>query len=494
MSGQTIYQRIVEYAHKFPDHIALVESDQSFITYGDLVRQSTRIAAYLTTNNITNGSRVALLVPKNKDAIVIILAVMLCEATYIPLDTHAPHERTRALISDIAPHALIASPETFPSDIPCQFQNGFSTLLTSNLGISFFSEEKNKFDIAQILYTSGSTGSPKGVCLSSQNILHFVNWSLNYFSIPSQNRLTSIAPLHFDLSTFDIWTGLNAGAQILLLDESIVKNARLLVACMNTWNPHIVYATPSTWRIMYEYGKPDNTSFSALQHFLFAGEIFVPQALHNWINILPKTRFHNLYGPTETNVCTAYEIEQPIDSERQTPYPIGKIIAGLEYKIGSNEIANSGELYISGPSVFSGYWNQEEKTNHVFDFSEGKRWYKTGDWVREENGALIFLGRIDRMLKKQGYRIEPAEIEQCLERHPDILEAAVMGEKTTDHFIILCAFVATGKKIAPDLSALKQYLAQHLPAYMIPEKFIFSEVLPKSSNGKIDFQTLNQRP
>jgi amino acid adenylation domain-containing protein len=494
VSGQTIYQGIVEYAHKFPDHIALVEPDQSFLTYADLIRQSTSIAKHLSANNITKGSRVAFLVPKNKEAIVLLLAVLLCDATYIPLDIHAPHARTRALISDISPHALIAAPEAFPSDIPCQFQNGFSTHLTSNLGISFFSEEKNKFDIAQILYTSGSTGSPKGVCLSSQNILHFVNWSLNYFSFTPQNRFTSIAPLHFDLSTFDIWTGLNAGAQILLLDESTVKNARLLVACMNTWNPHVVYATPSTWRIMHEYGKIDSTTFSALQHFLFAGEVFVPQALHNWINMLPKTRFHNLYGPTETNVCTAYEIKQPVNNAKQTPYPIGKIIDGLEYKIVSAEIPNTGELYISGPAVFSGYWNQEEKTNHVFDFSEGKRWYKTGDWVQEENGELIFLGRIDRMIKKQGYRIEPLEIEQCLERHPDILEAAVIAENTTDHFIMLCAFIATGKKTAPDLVSLKNYIATQIPAYMIPDKFIFSEMLPRNSSGKIDFQILSQRP
>ncbi|MGL4597699.1 MAG: amino acid adenylation domain-containing protein [Bacteroidia bacterium] len=490
MSTQTIYQRIREYAEKFPDHIALVEPDQSFLSYTELIRHSSNIAAYLSANQISSGSRVAVLAPKNIETICVLLAIVQCGACYIPLDPNAPAPRTQALLADIAPHALIAAPDAFPSNIPCQFRNGIATSVTNNLGISFFSETKSETEIAQILYTSGSTGTPKGVCLSTQNIVHFTNWALHYFSFNAQSKFTSIAPLHFDLSTLDIWVGLNTGAQILLLDESTGKNARLLADCLRRWNPEVVYATPSTWRILKEFGNVQASDFSSLTHFLFAGEIFEPRYLHAWINMLPKARFYNLYGPTETNVCTVYEVEQPIDQERQLPYPIGKTIAGLEHRIIWIDNANQGELYIAGPSVCSGYWNQAEKTNQVFDFSDGKKWYKTGDLVCEENGELIFLGRIDRMIKKRGYRIEPAEIEQCLSRHPSILEVAVFAEKTDDDFPILCACIATGKQNIPDLADIKHFLALRLPAYMIPEKFIFSETLPKNSNGKIDFYKL----
>jgi acyl-coenzyme A synthetase/AMP-(fatty) acid ligase len=242
-------------------------------------------------------------------------------------------------------------------------------------------------------------------------------------------------------------------------------------------------------RLLQQFGGAAKQQYPHIKRVLFAGEVFEPKALHQWMKQLPQARFYNLYGPTESNVCTWYEIERPVDDTRTEPYPIGKACTGMELRI--NE--SNGELLIAGPQLSPGYWNRDALNSEKFSEADGKIWYHSGDRVRLENGNYMYEGRTDRMLKKRGYRVEPEQIEHTLLQHTQVAEAAVIGGTDTDGYAFLAAFIALNTPADEMLLTLKNHCAAHLPHYMIPERIIFMPRLPKTGSGKIDYQALKQQ-
>jgi amino acid adenylation domain-containing protein len=353
--------------------------------------------------------------------------------------------------------------------------------------------------LAYILYTSGSTGKPKGVMLSHLNAISFIDWCSEVFEPCETDRFSSHAPFHFDLSILDIYVSIKHGATLVLVDEEIGKDPVRLAPLISEKKISIWYSTPSILSFLAQFGKLDRYAFPDLRMVLFAGEVFPIKHLRMLKDLLPEPRYFNLYGPTETNVCTYYEVPTTIPADQTKPFPIGKacshytdLIRVVDEKGQDVEKGQRGELIAAGPGVMQGYWNLPERTSNAFLVdASGQRWYKTGDIVvQDDNGNYLYLSRRDRMVKKRGYRVELGEIEAGLYRHPDVREAAVIALSNEENGVQIKAFLSFKAGKNPSRIELKRFCMQALPAYMIPDLFSFLDSLPKTSTDKIDYQKL----
>jgi amino acid adenylation domain-containing protein len=356
----------------------------------------------------------------------------------------------------------------------------------------------NPADLAYILYTSGSTGKPKGVMLSQDNAVSFVDWCSETFNPAATDRFSAHAPFHFDLSILDIHVCIKHGATLVLIGEDAGKDAPRLAQLIADERISIWYSAPSILSLLAQFGNLQRHDWSALKQVLFAGEVFPVKHLRTLVEQWPAPRYFNLYGPTETNVCTWYEVPTPIPPERTKPYPIGHTCSHVASRV-VDELGNDvprgteGELCISGRGVMQGYWALPERTAQGFLRDPATRWYRTGDIVTEaDDGCFTYLGRRDRMVKRRGYRIELGEIEAALYRHAGVKEAAVVAFADEDAGVSISAFLSSHEARHPSLIEIKRFCAEHLPLYMVPDRFVWHDSLPKTSTDKVDYQRLKE--
>jgi len=501
-----------------PDGTAIIEPGQGSITYGELNALANQLRDRLYQLGISRGDRVGIYLHKSIDSLAAILGILKTGAAYVPVDPGAPVARNAYILADCQVKVVIIE-DCFVSDLAAEWgasEDLSRFLILDRTGGGKYIKEMLELaqanmpispadsvnpaldDLAYILYTSGSTGKPKGVMLTNRAAISFVDWCSEAFEPDYNDRFSSHAPFHFDLSILDIYLPIKHGASLVLISEEIGKDPVRLGAMIAESNITIWYSAPSILSFLAQYGKLERYDYASLRIVLFAGEVFPVKHLRALKKLLPHPRYFNLYGPTETNVCTFYEIPQIVPEDRMTPFPIGK--ACSNYRIGildehGNEVepGKEGELCANGQGMMIGYWNLPEKTANAFlvDFS-GNKWYKTGDIVVEgPDGNYIYVARRDRMVKKRGYRIELGEIEAGLYRHPAIKEAAVVALQN-DEGVKIRAFVSHHKDSRPSIIELKQFCAQNLPAYMVPDLFSFLDFLPKTSTDKIDYQKLKE--
>jgi acyl-coenzyme A synthetase/AMP-(fatty) acid ligase len=255
---------------------------------------------------------------------------------------------------------------------------------------------------------------------------------------------------------------------------------------------------PSILGLLAQFGNLTYYDY-ALRLVLFAGEVFAVKHLRALCERWSHPRYFNLYGPTETNVCTYYEVPTPVPPDRTTPYPIGYTCSHLASRVVDEQgavvpLGIEGELCIAGRGVMKGYWALPEQTARGFyRDADGTAWYRTGDVVTEApDGCYTYLGRRDRMVKRRGYRVELGEIEACLYRHPLIREAAAVALPDEESGIRIIAYLSCREPKHPSLIEIKRFCAEHLPLYMIPDQFSWHESLPKTSTDKIDYQRLKK--
>jgi amino acid adenylation domain-containing protein len=354
-------------------------------------------------------------------------------------------------------------------------------------------------DLAYILYTSGSTGHPKGVMLSHRNAVSFVDWCSDALVPRADDRFSSHAPFHFDLSILDLYVPLKHGATLILFDEMTGKEPVGLASAIADKRITVWYSTPSVLSLLAQYGKLDRHAYGALRTVVFAGEVFPVKYLRLLKSLWPSPRYFNLYGPTETNVCTFFELPAEVAEDRREPYPIGQACSHCRTTVVNEHghvvpAGQEGELLVAGPSVMQGYWRLPERTSQAFHVdAEGQRWYRTGDIVIDDGqGVYRYVGRRDRMVKRRGYRIELGEIEAGLYRHPAVREAAALALTGGGGEVQIGAFLSCRDDDRPSIVALKRFCAENLPLSMVPDRFYFLERLPQTSTDKIDYQRLKE--
>lgn len=479
---QPLLHELLEISARRHPHRQAVIDKRGSCTYEELDERSNALAQTLRDRGVRRGDRVGILLPKSIDAVVAIFGVLKAGAAYVPLDSFAPRMRLRFMIEDCAMKALISTAAKWrelDSAVQCIEVRDARVIV----GEARMTQEgpspaaagdctEGAEDIAYILYTSGSTGTPKGVTISHRASLTFVNWAHAAFHLTETDRVSSHAPFYFDLSIFDVFATIKAGATIILVPPELSVFPLDLAAFIDEQRISVWYSVPSILIQLATHGDLRRFRFQNLRAILFAGEVFPARFLRELMKQIPHPEYFNLYGPTEVNVVTWYRVGSEVTEE----IPIGKAIDGVEVFV------VNGELVVRGPCVMSGYWGASAPPQRV---------YHTGDMVRQlPDGNFLFLGRHDNMVKRRGYRIALEEIESTLRAHPDVAEVAVVAVPDEQNGAILKAFI--GSRGGVSAAALERFCAERIPRYMIPDIFEFRASLPTTSTGKTDRSLLRK--
>lgn len=511
-----LHQLLAATADRFPERTAVEDPDRGLsVSYADFAAGAAGIASALEAAGVAAGDRVGLYAPKSIASVMGVFGVLRTGSAYVPVDPDAPPARNAFIFEDCGVAAVLVEKSRVPklqaalagdlrevASVTDAGATGLELVLAVPAPRLAVAVPPAAGPLAYILYTSGSTGKPKGVMHTHASALSFIDWCSDTFVPTEQDKFSSHAPFHFDLSILDIYVPLKHGATLVLISEKLGKQPGPLAEAIARSRITCWYSTPSILRLLVEFGEMETRDYSALRIVNFAGEVFPVKHLRALTEIWSHPRYFNLYGPTETNVCTYYEVELPIPADREVPYPIGYACSGdlcavMDEHDQPVPAGAEGELYVHGGSVMQGYWNLPARNALAFfEDGAGRAWYKTGDVVRDEgDGCYLFAGRRDRMVKRRGYRVELGEIEAALYKHPAITEAAVLAipDEENGVRVLACASynAEAGKK--PSLIAMKGFCAKNLPLYMIPDQFHFLETLPKTSTDKIDYQRLKAR-
>jgi L-proline---[L-prolyl-carrier protein] ligase len=512
-------------ASRYPDGIAVIDGDRS-VTYGELERRSNHLSHVLLRLGVARHDRIGLYLDKSLESVLGIYAVLKSGAAYVPLDPQAPMSRLAYIARDCDMRVLLTGKEKVSSwRALLEAAPNLRTLIVLNGSDTDVSDPPPRIrvltlealdgapdntpqvstidlDLSYILYTSGSTGDPKGVMLSHLNALTFVDWAVETFDVGPEDRLSNHAPLHFDLSIFDLFAAAKAAAAVILVPPQTSVFPIQISRFIEQQRITIWYSVPSVLSMLVQRGKLRVGDFPRLRKILFAGEVFPTKHLRALMRLLPHVSFFDLYGPTETNVCTYYEVPDLPDGHDE-PIPIGRAISNVEVFAVSDDGSLTppgevGELFVRGSSVMLGYWGDTRRTTgslvpYPVEGGACDRVYKTGDLVRQgEDGNYRFLGRRDSQIKSRGYRIELGEIETALFSHPSVVDCAAIA--IPDELITnrIEAYVVV--RDSTTQGDLVRFCADRIPRYMIPEAFEFREMLPKTSTGKIDRRSLSAEP
>jgi amino acid adenylation domain-containing protein len=471
-----LHELVGRAAARYPHRLAVMAPGGP-VTYAELDQLANGFARTLAECGVSAADRVIVWAGKSAAAVAATQGVLRAGAAYVPADEATPGGRLARIATDCGARAVCTTKERL-ADVP----TGIRAVDLDDVTPASTGPEASvaSDDLAYILYTSGSTGEPKGVCISHLNAWSFIGWVLAELSPGPDDRFANHAPFTFDLSVLDLYAAFASGASVHLIPRELGYAPVQLTEFLHDHQITVWYSVPSALTLMMRDGGLLATAAPpSLRAVLFAGEPFAIGCVRD-LRAWSSARLLNLYGPTETNVCTAHEVTAE-DLRRDRPVPIGKAVSGdrvwVETPWGSRAApGEEGELIVAGPTVMLGYWGSEPHRGP----------YRTGDLVRVLPGASIdYLGRLDHMVKVRGHRVEPAEVESAITAHPDVAEAAVVVRGTGAE-ARLEAYVVPLNGRRPGVLAIKRHIAERLPRYMIADVVRVVPALPRTRTGKTD--------
>jgi amino acid adenylation domain-containing protein len=492
---------VARQAVRRPEATAIVYGAKR-LSYGQLDAAANRLARALVEAGCRKGDRVCFLYPKKPAAMVWMLGILKAGAMYVPLDLASPVERLRRIVASCEPRFVLAAGPAakhaaelnarmvwMEEEVPAGLRTAFTLKDVAREPSEPIACATRAQDPAHILFTSGSTGIPKGVVITHANVMTFVTWGLGHFGLNETDRVSGHTPLHFDLSTYDIFGAYAAGAELHVVPlETALLPHRLAewirVSRLTQW-----FSVPSVLNYMAKVDAVRQDDFPDLRRVMWCGEVLPTPVLIHWMKRLPHARFTNLYGPTETTIASSYYDVPACPASPTEPIPIGRACEGEEL------LVIDGEVHIGGVGLSPGYWRDPEKTAAAFlphPSRPGERIYRTGDLGRERaDGMVELIGRADTQIKSRGYRIELGEIEAALASLPALHESAVVAIPSGgfEQWQICCAY-SPSQETGP--AQLRSELSRLIPGYMIPSRWSEYKALPRNANGKVDRPRLRQ--
>lgn len=495
MQMNDVMTTIDAWAQKAPEQLAY-QSETAAFTYAELKQYSDHLAYHLT-DRIAPKAPVVVFGELEFEMLASFLGASKAGHAYIPIESTTPQERIE-LILNVAQPALIISVLPWPGKIvteipvltPTELAQIFKTPATPK-PLTPVKEDENYY----IIFTSGTTGVPKGVQISHKNLLSFLNWDLADFGITEKMRFLSQAPYSFDLSVMSIYPALTTGGTLVPMEKAVINDFKKLFAFLPKLDIEVWVSTPSFMDICLMEPTFDAKHVPSLKIFQFCGEELPHKTATELLKRFPHAGIFNTYGPTEATVAISQIKLTPEILAQYDRVPIGYVKADTEVQIlseGQLVTADQiGELIIKGPSVSKGYMHNPEKTAKAFFESAGQPAYKTGDAGKmTADGLLLYDGRIDFQVKLHGFRIELEDIDHHLEKVSYVKQAAVVPKYQNHKVQQLVAYVVANEnpfeKTFQLTKAIKEELAQSVMDYMIPQRFVYLDQLPRTANGKID--------
>jgi len=480
-------------AENAPDAIAMVCGDAQ-LTYRELNDRANQLAHELVRLGVRPDSPVGICLDRSPRMVIALLAVLKAGGAYVPLDPSYPHERIEFMLRDAGVTVLLTQSElmdTLPSydgprlslDTDCEAIEKNSR---ENLTIEIASE-----NLAYVIYTSGSTGQPKGAMIKHRGLSNYLRWATEAYDVANGCGAPVHSSISFDLTVTSLFTPLLAGRSVFLVPDGIEALAEALLARTNY---SLVKITPAHLRALAELLPPDEVA-GRVRALIIGGEALHFEGLRFWREHASATRLINEYGPTETVVgCCVYEVTA--DDPQVGPVPIGRAIANTQLHVLDENMqpvaaGKTGELFIGGAGVARGYLNRPDLTQARFVADALGTMYRSGDLARSmPDGNLEYLGRVDDQVKIRGYRIELGEIETVLRQHAGVSDCAVVVCEAAADERRLVAFMVPGELQNRDTESVRTFLENKLPDYMVPATFVWIEILPLTTNGKVDRKAL----
>ena len=508
-------------ADRAPDAEAACCGERT-LSWGDLAERSSRLARVLRQQGVRRGDRVAIHAGKGITSPVAMHGIMKAGAAYVPLDPAAPPPRLLSILRDCEIRHIVTEPSGADSILELtesglsldavvgaepRGRGGFDVATWEDVDSApVLTEDPGtlELDLAYVLYTSGSTGTPKGVVHTHRSALAFAQIAALTYGFRPEDRLGNHAPLQFDLSTMDYFSAAVVGATTVVIPEVYTRIPASLSRLVQDQRLTVLYAVPLALTHLLLHGALAQRDLASLRWVLFGGEPFPTKHLRALMRALPQARFSNIYGPTEVNGVTFWNVP-PIPDDSDAPIPIGRPYGNVEtLVVGEDDrpvtAGDPGELLVRTPTMMLGYWGRPDLNASVFHRRPGPGnhehvFLRTGDRVRErEDGALLFLGRKDRQIKTRGYRVDLAEVEAALSSHEAVESAAVfpVPDGEGSHRIRACVTLAGGASAVTG-EGLIRHAAEVLPRYALPEAVAILDQLPRTTTGKIDRRALREQ-
>jgi amino acid adenylation domain-containing protein len=499
-ADKCIHELFEEQVERWPDRVALCDRKQ-VLTYIQLNERANRLAHLLRRWGAAPNLPIALYMDRSAEMIVGLLAILKAGACYLPLIPSDPQARVARQIADTKP-AILLTAQTLAHSLPdydgevVLIDQSYEQEAAHNLELRTTPD-----DLVYILFTSGSTGVPKGVATRHRNLVnytHFICRQLQLQDYPGGWQFATVSTLAADLGNTSIFGALTSGGCLHVIDYETAMTPELFAAYMAKHPIDLLKIAPSHLAALLR----DSEGGAVLpRRFVVVGGEKLTWDLLRDIRRRGKCSVMNHYGPTETTVgcCTLIVNEASFAEWRPATIPLGRPIANdqvyiLDRRLQPVPIGVPGELHMSGAGLSCGYFNQQEQTAarfiaHPFSLNSTDRLYRTGDLARFlPDGTIEFLGRTDHQVKIRGFRVEPAELEAALRRHPDIREAVVVSEENQQGERVLAAYVSSPKLLTED--DLRGFVARQVPDYMLPARLVVLDNLPLNTNGKIDLPAL----